>query len=260
MKQYKIQINRREALRYLGYHGNNADTIVSGQLNDAVTLLEKVAKPAYIYKVFKLLRSQNNKKTVSSENNEQDFTYSASDAPVISAQKPFPSSGIGLKGTSILLTGTEAASFLEDCERCIMIAVTIGHRVDEELRRHQITDMSSAVILDSCASSAVESICSQLEIDLETEYESRGFFLTDRFSPGYGDLPLDLQPAICRALSTEKTIGLSTTSGMLMTPTKSVTAFIGIANRPQPKRLSGCIRCRMNETCNFRKAGTTCAQ
>lgn len=260
MKQYKIQINRDEALRYLGYHGKKVDTIVSGQLDDAISLLEQVAKPAYIYKVFKLDRIQNNMEGTSSDKIEPNYRNSTSDAPALSTRKLFPPSGIGLEGTSILLTGRDAASFLEDCDSCIMIAVTIGHRVDEELRRLQITDMSGAVILDSCASSAVESICSQFEADLEAEYESRGFFLTDRFSPGYGDLPIHLQPAICRALSTEKTIGLSTTSGMLMTPTKSVTAFIGIANRPQPKKLSGCARCRMNETCNFRKAGITCAQ
>ena len=46
MKQYKIQINRDEALRYLGYHGKKVDTIVSGQLDDAISLLEQVAKPA----------------------------------------------------------------------------------------------------------------------------------------------------------------------------------------------------------------------
>lgn len=284
MKHYSVKINKNEALRFLGYHGNKADALVARQLNDAAALLEKIALPAYTYKVFKLNRvppDPSSKFSIdSSVPAPQDFrvlpgrnetkkskctssstTVSSAENPTFSkAAETLPSdSELYLKGTSIRLPGIDALSFLEGCHSCILMAVTIGRRVDEELRRRQITDMSGAVILDSCASSAVESICNQLEADLEVEFEGRGLFLTDRFSPGYGDLPLDLQPAICRTLSTEKNIGLSITGGMLMMPTKSVTAFIGIADRPQPKKLTGCAHCRMNKTCNYRKAGVTCA-
>lgn len=251
IKRYPIQIDTNEVLRYLGYHGHSPDIVVSQQLARAIQLLKRISAPTCTFKVFELIHDS------------PDDPEFPGNPPVLPDQLPDTqsvSSEILLRGTSIRLTGADAATFLKDCSSCIITAVTIGHRVDEELRRQQITDMSSAVILDSCASSAVESICNQLETDLEKEYESRGLFLTDRFSPGYGDLPLSLQPAICSTLSTEKTIGLSVTGGIMMTPTKSVTALIGIADRPQPKRLTGCSRCRMNAACNYRKAGVTCAE
>ena len=226
MKRYTVKIDKNEALRYLGCRGGQTDGIIDRQLDQTVKLLEDIAVPAYTYRVFKLERS---------------------------------SRGIELNGTSLILTGDSAAAFLRECHSCIMMAVTIGRKVDTELHRRQITNMAEAVILDSCASSAVESICNQLQMDLKTEYAGRGLFLTDRFSPGYGDLPLELQPEICRALNAEKTIGLSITGGMLMMPTKSVTAFIGISDRPQQVIQSGCGHCRMNRSCNYRKAGATCA-
>ena len=249
MKHYNIRVDKEEALRYLGYHGHQADGTVTKQLDEAVTLLEQIAVPAYIYKLFDL---EPNDPVTTPEQKGIRSLHTHDTA--------FPAEAIRLKGTSIRLPGADAASFLKECRSCIIMAVTIGRRVDEVLHRRQITDMSGAVILDSCASTAVESICNQIEADLGNEFESRGLFLTDRFSPGYGDLPLNLQPAICRTLSTEKRIGLTITGGMLLTPTKSVTAFLGVSNRPQPKKLTGCARCHLKESCNYRKAGITCAE
>lgn len=237
MKNYPVKVNQQEALRYLGFQGHPADETVAGQLRDAIALLKKTAAPSYTYKVCELIRN----------------------VPLHEAESGQAVTGTGLKGTSVVLSGSSADSFLENCHSCIMMAVTIGRRVDTEIHRRQITDMAGAVILDSCASSAIESVCEQLTRDLENEYKQRGLYLTDRFSPGYGDLPLALQPEICRALSAEKSIGLSITGGMLLMPTKSVTAFIGISDQPRPKKLTGCQNCLLNATCNFRKAGTTCA-
>ena len=228
MKHYAVKINREEALRYLGYGGQQPDAMVSKQLDEMTELLENISAPAYTYKICGLKR-------------ETPDTFR-------------------LQGTSITLTGTTASSFLTGCRSCIMMAVTIGSRIDGELRRRQIMDMAGAVILDSCASSAVESICEQLEEDLEKTFNRKHAFLTDRFSPGYGDLPLSLQPEICRALSAEKRIGLSVSGGMLLMPSKSVTAFIGISDRPQPKQIRGCGSCSMNQSCEYRKAGITCAE
>lgn len=236
MKQYQVKVNRDEALRYLGYGKSPPDEAVSGQIEESVSTLERICSPAYIYRICELVREI--------PENPEDLSENGT---------------IRLDGTSLVLSGDTAGSLLAECRSCVMMAVTIGRGVDAELHRRQITDMAGAVILDSCASSAVESICEQLEADLEQLFRGRGLYLTDRFSPGYGDLPLALQPEICRALSAEKRIGLSITSGMLLMPAKSVTAFIGISDRPQPKKLTGCSRCSLRESCNYRKAGTTCA-
>ena len=251
MKQYSVKVNRQEALRYLGFHGSAPDSTVERQLDNAVSTLDKISEPSYIYR-------ETETEIISAAEAAKETGSSRLPAnPTASGETE--DRAVRLKGTSVILTGHSAVTMLSECSRCIMMAVTIGRQVDAAIRRAQVTDMSGAVILDSCASSAVESICDQLQNDLEREYMERGLYLTDRFSPGYGDLPIDLQPVICRALSAEKTIGLTITGGMLMMPTKSVTAFIGISDRPQPKRLTGCANCSMKKYCRYRKAGVTCA-
>lgn len=258
MKKYSIHVNKSEALRYLGCHGVSADKKVARQLDDAVALLTRVAEPAYTYKIFELDRRSGIDPIRIGRVNPTDPAGAGKAAEHNTAAGSTESS-IALKGTSIILTGNSAQDFLDGCQSCIMMAVTIGRTVDAAIHRNQVSDMAEAVIIDSCASSAVEDICNQLGDDLEKEFLKRGLYLTDRFSPGYGDLPMELQPQICRALSAEKRIGLSVTGGTLMMPTKSVTAFIGISDRPQPKKLTGCANCAMNKSCNYRKAGVTCA-
>lgn len=70
------------------------------------------------------------------------------------------------------------------------MAATLGADVEQLLMHVQVSDMARALILDSCASAAVENLCDNLEADLRTQVEAEGCYLTDRFSPGYGDLPL----------------------------------------------------------------------
>ena len=52
--------------------------------------------------------------------------------------------------------------------------------------------------------------------------------LTQRFSPGYGDLSMNTIEDIIAILNAQKRIGLSVTRSLMMTPIKSVTAILGI--------------------------------
>ena len=113
-----------------------------------------------------------------------------------------------------------------------------------------------AVLLDGCGSAWVEAGCDAAEGEVSARLPGR--FLTDRFSPGYGDLPLSLQPAICGALDTQRTLGLYVTDSCLLNPGKSVTAIVGVADRPQMARVRGCRYCSMNQTCQLRKGGKSC--
>ena len=64
---------------------------------------------------------------------------------------------------------------------------------------------------------------------LAAEYPDR--LLVSRYSPGYGDLPLETQTAVFKALDCERTIGVTLTESLLMRPSKSVTAVIGMKER-----------------------------
>ena len=145
---------------------------------------------------------------------------------------------------------------LAGCDRAVLLACTLGARFDAKLLAIQARDMAKAVIYDALGSAFVEAGCDQAERDIAARFPD--LFLTDRFSPGYGDLPLDIQPALCAALDTGRRLGVTVTPSLLMNPVKSVTAVIGLSDAPQPARVRGCGACNLRETCQFRKEGKTC--
>ena len=51
--------------------------------------------------------------------------------------------------------------------------------------------------------------------------------MTRRFSPGYGDLPLSVQPAFAQELDLES-LGVAVTDSYLLVPQKSITALVGV--------------------------------
>lgn len=73
-----------------------------------------------------------------------------------------------------------------------------------------------------------------------------------RFSPGYGDFPLECQQGIAAALELSKRIGVMLTDRLMMTPSKSVTAVMGLSQRPQICRVQGCEACGKKD-CGYRR-------
>ena len=116
--------------------------------------------------------------------------------------------------------------------------------------------MARAVALHACGSAFVETGCDAAEREIASRFPDQ--YLTDRFSPGYGDLPLSLQPEILSLTDATRRLGITLTESLLMVPSKSVTAIVGICDAPQPARIRGCAHCALNRTCAFRKRGTTC--
>ncbi len=178
------------------------------------------------------------------------FTYQ-----VFSIQKE---DTIHLDGTNLELEGQDMQTLLKDCEQCILLAVTLGQKVDDLIRRAQVVDLHQSILLDVCASSMVEELCNEIENDLVEKWQEKGMYLTDRFSPGYGDSPLSIQNAFCNVLETNKKMGLYVSKECIMMPRKSITAVLGISQKQQPMRIRGCTHCKLFENCEFRKAGKTC--
>lgn len=168
----------------------------------------------------------------------------------------FQGEEIFLRGTAVVLKGGTALKMLAQCHRAALLACTLGARFDLALTAVQARDMARAVILDACGSALVEQGCDEAEKELSARFPGR--YLTDRFSPGYGDLPLELQRDICAVLDTPRRLGLHVTESLLLNPVKSVTAVIGLSDRPQMARIRGCAYCQMRERCTLRKGGKHC--
>ncbi len=119
----------------------------------------------------------------------------------------------------------DLAKNLCGCKKAIVFCATVGHGIDRLIVRHSRLSPSVALCLQSIGAEAIEAVCGDFCAYLEDEY---GYSLRPRFSAGYGDLPLTLQRDIFRALGCERKIGVTLNESLLMSPTKSVSAIIGI--------------------------------
>lgn len=164
----------------------------------------------------------------------------------------------GAEFLSFSLEGKDIKELLAGCQETVLMAVTLGQGIDRLLAKKSVSNMADAVIMDACASAAIENVADNFEADLRREVEAEGAYLTDRFSPGYGDLPLHAQKKLCAALDTERRIGLSLSPALLMIPGKSVTAVLGIAESPKARRERGCADCSLFYDCRYRKEGKKC--
>ena len=155
----------------------------------------------------------------------------------------------------LLMKGGDIAKHLAASERVIFFAATLGTGADKLIRTAEIRNMAYALILDALASAMTERFCDENEEKLKALY---GGHFTWRFSPGYGDYPIDIQPEIISFLKADKLIGLTVTESNILIPRKSVTAVIGISDTEQDKGARGCVTCSMKETCAYRIGGRTC--
>ena len=117
---------------------------------------------------------------------------------------------------------------LNGCDRILLFAATVGIELDRQILRYSRLEPSMALCLQAIGSERAEALCDAFCNDMEMQYNEQGFSLRPRFSAGYGDLPLSLQEDIIKTLNTPKNIGVSLNESLLMSPSKSVTAIIGI--------------------------------
>ena len=142
---------------------------------------------------------------------------------------------------------------LKGCCGALLLAATIGPACDMLVRRASITSAADAAIYQAAGAAAIEAFLDDMNDKIKAEYEAQGLFLRPRFSPGYGDLKLDHQRDWFRLLDITKQIGVELTDSLLMVPTKSVTAIIGIGIDKTKTSCSGCAGCNKKDTCNYSK-------
>ena len=113
---------------------------------------------------------------------------------------------------------------LRGCKEAFVFAATIGIEMDRMIARALPISPAKALWLQAIGTERIEALCDAFCEKLEKSVNKR---LRPRFSPGYGDIPLEIQRDIFRILDCAK-LGICLNESLLMSPTKSVTAFIGI--------------------------------
>ena len=123
------------------------------------------------------------------------------------------------------MTSKTLSRTLLGCGSVYLVAATVGSAFDRKLSALSVTSPARAQLLDSFGTERVETLLDTFTKELINESNE---VPAPRVSAGYGDIPLSLQRDIFRALEPEKRIALYLNESLLMTPMKSVTAFIGV--------------------------------
>ncbi len=121
----------------------------------------------------------------------------------------------------------ESASLTKNllgCKKIILFAATVGIGIDRLIMKYGRISPAKGLIMQAIGAERIEALCDGFSEKIKEE----GYALRPRFSPGYGDLPLSFQKKIFEVLEPENLIGLTLSNSFLMSPTKSVTAIIGI--------------------------------
>lgn len=207
-----------EAIRYLGYKGAKPSEEVVAGLTEAIEEVRVAAVPKHIYKAF----------------------------PV-----KFKEDGAWIE--TYAFPGQTLAKHIADCEQAVLLAATLGVGVDRLLRKYSVLNLTKAVYVQAAAAALLEEYCDGLQKELEAYYQKQGLYVLPRFSPGYGDLPLESQRALFALLKPQKQLGLMLTDNFMMVPEKSVTAIVGVSKVQRGCHKQGCAMCGHLQ-CSYRRA------
>ncbi len=119
------------------------------------------------------------------------------------------------------------ARHVAGCHAAYLVCGTIGAEIDALQRRVAVASGADALIVQAIGAAAIEEWMDAVEGEIRQELEP-GEDLVSRFSPGYGDLPLEYQRTLLTILDTPRKIGVSLTDTLLMVPSKSVSAIVGV--------------------------------
>lgn len=125
------------------------------------------------------------------------------------------------------LSSKDLCKNLTDCTDVYVMAMTLGLETDRLIAKTGITSPAKAYLLDALASAYAESLADAVSAHIHGQLP-QGFILRPRYSPGYGDLPLSVQPKLLEALQGQKYLGITLGNNLLMTPRKSITALQGV--------------------------------
>ncbi len=191
---YPELLNRcdREVWRYAGYFGQEREDSLESLLEE----VWKEALPLFSYRVCYL---------------EAPLTWEE-ELPVL----PIP------------VKSRNLATCLAGCSRVILFAGTIGQEYDRLIARAQKTSPTKALLLQALGAERIEALCNTFCEEIGREAAGEGLVKTPRFSPGYGDVPLEVQRDFFRVLDISHQIGISLGDTLLMSPSKSVTAIFGL--------------------------------
>ena len=253
-----IAIPRREICRYLGYRRIEPTGEVLARIEDCAAQLNVKSNPKAVWQVFPLEHGAAPQSPApAAVSDSLENPRRANSGEVSAAQKRLSGGADSdhlLRAAGIEMHSKDLARNCRGCSALVMMSATIGPGCDFLIRRAEAVSMTDAAIYQAAGAAMVEEWCDRVNAKIRDEMQQHGYHARPRFSPGYGDLPLELQKDFFRILNLPRTCGISLGDTLLMSPSKSVTAFIGLARDDADCVPSGCEVCGKGDDCDYRRA------
>ena len=221
------KIDRSELLRYLGYTGQEIDAKMHSRIEEISNRCMRVSKPACTYGLFSIKEA---------------------------------GEGVLVSDNSVVFRGKDITAHLRGAQKCAVMAATLGMESEREMRAIEYKSVTDAVIFSAACTALVESAADICEEEIRSAAAASGHYVNSRYSPGYGDFPIEAQKILLKLIDAERRLGLTLTEGLMMIPRKSVSAVLGIFPHPMEKNQKGCDGCSMRNTCIMRKRGESCGR
>ena len=133
----EINIPREEVLRYLGYKSSQKiDDNINNLITECIEETKNIINPKFVY---------------------AEYT------------KTLVDNGVLIDGTNLILEGNDIKEHLKSAKKVVLMAVTLGNFIEQKTRLYERINLTKALILDSCATTAVEEICDKIEEKVKEE-------------------------------------------------------------------------------------------
>ena len=209
----------KEVARYLGYRrAAPPETDVSALMEKAAGEMQTVMKAQTVFEIYDLSVVECRDSGVSKPPYEPTNQ-------VVSIRPSDYSTTVSF--ADVTLQSRDLGRNLSGCSQVALLAATIGPQVDALIRRHSSLDPVYASILQATGAMFIEELVDLVNSEIKKIAAGQGLKTRPRYSPGYGDVPLQVQKDFFRLLPCTR-IGLTLMDTLIMAPEKSVTAFVGI--------------------------------
>ena len=228
----KLNIEKSETYRYLGYHFGGAvplDPEIEKLVDELTLKVKECVTPRCIYEIYDL----EVRDSICCLYPYETVDQARSLDPVLE------------------INSTKLANHIRECRKAILFAATMGPGTDILTKRFSGRSTIKPAVVQAAGAAAIEAFADEvteqiraevselysdkatktvdsLAINKDTSQDCTGIRFKMRFSPGYGDFSLEHQKDFFNLLQLERNLGMSLNSALLMSPSKSITAVIGV--------------------------------
>ena len=223
----ECRVDRDEAMRYLGYSGQELGSEVATRVEAGLARCDEVGRPAWCCR---------------------EFPVEVRGEVAV------------LVGAALELPIGSTLAWLVRARSVVALCCTIGAAFDQEARWLAVVDAAEALVFDAAGSSLVEECADECERVIGARAVADGLFTGQRTSPGYGDFSLEFSGEIVKVLDATRLLGVSVLESGLLVPQKSVTAIVGLFEDEDDARAArrSCADCAVRADCEYLKAGRPC--